>query len=75
MAENAENFLNIESQDWPSDVEPLLNHKINKFKPLMTRVEPDKIEAIVDASKENLEKVAEPQAKNWDPIADTIEFD
>ena len=75
LAENAENFLNIESQDWPIDVEPLLNHKINKFKPLMTRVEPDKIEAIVEASKEHLEKAAEPQAKNWDPIADTIEFD
>ncbi len=75
LAENAEIFLNIESQDWPIDVEPLLNHKINKFKPLMTRVEPDKIEAIVEASKENLKKAAEPQAKKWDPIADTIEFD
>ena len=75
LAENAENFLNIESQDWPISVEPLLNHKINKFKPLMTRVEPDKIEAIVEASKENLEKAAEPQVKNWDTIADTIEFD
>ena len=75
LAENAENFLNIESQDWPIDIEPLLNHKINKFKPLMTRVEPDKIEAIVEASKEHLEKAAEPQAKNWDLIADTIEFD
>ena len=75
LAENAENFLNIAIQDWPTSVEPLLDHKINKFKPLMTRVEPDKIEAIVEASKENLEKVSEPQAKNWDAIADTIEFD
>ena len=75
LAENAESFLNIESQDWPTNVEPLLNHKINKFKPLMTRVDPDKIEAIVEASKEHLGKVSESQAKNWDPIADTIEFD
>ncbi len=75
LAENAESFLNIESQIWPTTVEPLLNHKINKFKPLMTRVESDKIEAIVNASKENLEKTSQPQAKKWDSIADTIEFD
>jgi len=75
LAENAESFLNIESQSWLNDVEPLLNHKINKFKPLMVRVESDKIEAIIEASKENMEKVTESQTKKWDPIADTIEFD
>ncbi len=75
LAENAESFLNIESQAWPIDTQPLLDHQINKFKPLMTRVEADKIEAIVEASKENLEKAPEPQAKKWDPIAETIEFD
>lgn len=75
LAENAESFLNIESQAWPIDTQPLLDHQINKFKPLMTRVEADKIEAIVEASKENLEKVPEPQVKKWEPIAETIEFD
>ena len=75
LAENAESFLNIESQAWPSAATPLLNHEINKFKPLMTRVEADKIEAIVEASKENLIKTPEPEAKKWDPIAETIEFD
>ncbi len=75
LAENAESFLNIASQDWPSAAQPLLDHEINKFKPLMTRVEADKIAAIVEASQENLEKIAAPQAKKWEPIADTIEFD
>jgi methionyl-tRNA synthetase len=32
----------------------LLNHAINPFQPLMTRVEKEKVEAMVDASKENL---------------------
>jgi methionyl-tRNA synthetase len=75
LAENTESFLNIESQNWPTDAQPLLNHEIKKFKPLMTRVEADKIEAIVEASKDNLQKISEPEEKKWEPIAETIEFD
>ncbi len=75
LAENAEAFLNIPAQPWPSHAEPLLGHNINKFKPLMTRVEPDKIEAIIEASKENLTQESKPVEKKWDPIAETIEFD
>ncbi len=75
LAENAESFLNIESQAWPDQAQPLLDHAINKFKPLMTRVEADKIEAIIEASKDNLQKTASPKAKQFEAIADTIEFD
>ena len=77
LAENAESFLNIASQAWPIGAQPLLNHAINDFKPLMTRVEANKITAIVEASKENLEKTAAPSStvKKFEAIADTIEFD
>ena len=75
LAENTESFLNIDAQAWPADAKPLLDHEIQKFKPLMTRVEADKIEAIVEASKEHLEKTPEPAVKKHEPIADTIEFD
>jgi methionyl-tRNA synthetase len=76
LSGNAESFLNIPVQAWPIKAQCLLNHVINDFKPLMTRVEADKIELIVAASKDNLEKtVATPQVKNFEPIADTIEFD
>ena len=75
LAENAESFLNIESQAWPEQAQPLLDHAINKFKPLMTRVEADKIAAIVEASKDNLKKIQSPKAKQFEAIADTIEFD
>jgi len=75
LAENTEDFLNIEAQVWPSAAQPLLDHEIKKFKPLMTRVEADKIEAIVEASKDNLVKEPEPKVKKCEPIADTIEFD
>ncbi|OAH96702.1 methionine--tRNA ligase [Methylomonas methanica] len=63
LANNAESFLNIPAQTWPSNAQPLLGHKINSFIPLMTRVEPDKIAAIVEASKENLEKTPPVTAK------------
>ena len=82
LAENAESFLNIDSQAWPANAQPLLHHAINDFKPLMTRVEADKITAIIEASKENLEKTTDKQSlvvhateKKFEPIADTIEFD
>jgi len=69
LAANAESFLNIPAQGWPSAAEPLMNHKINAFTPLMTRVEPDKIAAIVEASKENLEKTPPVKAKPAKPAA------
>ncbi len=75
LAENTEKFLNIEPQNWPATAQPLLDHKINKFKPLMTRVEADKIEAIIEASKENLKTTAAPKITTCEAIADTIEFD
>jgi len=79
LAEAAEQFLNIESQPWPAGATPLCNHKINKFKPLMIRVELDKIEKMVDASKETLTttpvKAKKPSKPSVEPVAETIEFD
>jgi len=75
LAINSESFLNIPEQTWPTDAEPLLSHDIKAFKALMTRVDEASIAAIVEDSKENLLKVAEPVAKKFDPIADEIEFD
>lgn len=57
MVTKAEAFLNIDALTWPDQLAPLLSHRINKFKPLMTRVDPDKLAALIDASKENLEKL------------------
>lgn len=75
LAANAEQFLNLTEQLWPNAAQPLLAHRINAFTPLMTRVDPEKIAAIVEASKENLEKTPAPAAKRFDPIAEAIEID
>ena len=51
MAKRSEEFLNVDSLNW-SDIEnPLTNHKINKFKPLMMRIEDDQIDQMVESSK------------------------
>ncbi len=50
-ADKAAAFLNDELV-WSNDLQPLLNHQINKFKPLMTRIDKDKVAAMVEASKE-----------------------
>jgi methionyl-tRNA synthetase len=76
LAADAEDFLNIGPQPWPNLAGPLLDHSINPFKPLMTRVEADRIAAIVEASKENLEKTpSQPKAKTCEPIAEAIAYD
>ncbi|TQF71015.1 methionine--tRNA ligase [Pseudoalteromonas luteoviolacea] len=77
MSANVEQFLATELK-WDSVSEPLKGHQINKFKALMQRVDLDKVNAMVEASKESLEAAKpaidpnSPLAK--EPIADEIEF-
>ena len=49
----SEEFLNSEPLMWESVKAPLAGHLINKFKPLMNRVEDSQVEAIVEDSREN----------------------
>ncbi|PAJ74373.1 methionine--tRNA ligase [Pseudoalteromonas sp. NBT06-2] len=79
MAKNVEAFLN-EKLTWKSAKTQLTGHEITKFKALMQRVEMDKVNAMLDDSKESLEAVPKtiidpnsPLAK--DPITNEIEFD
>jgi len=76
-AEQAEAFLKIDALKWTDIEKPLLSHNIEPFKPLMTRVEQDKIDAIIEESKENMTATATPvkTTENIDPIADEIQFD
>lgn len=76
MAEAGEFFLN-DKLSWESIKQPLLSHKINQFKPLMQRVDKDKVEAMVSASKEetNPEKKASSGPLSVNPIANEISFD
>jgi methionyl-tRNA synthetase len=77
LASQSEAFLNDELT-WESAQSVLTDHPINKFKALMQRVDMDKVNAMIDDSKENLEPTVQqdpnsPLAK--DPIAETISFE
>jgi methionyl-tRNA synthetase len=77
MTEAAEEFLNDELS-WGGDIQPLTGHKISKFKPLMQRVEQDKVDAMLEASNEAIaEATAKPLAGPLadEPIAEEIGFD
>lgn len=77
MAEQVETFLNTELT-WQSINTALTGHEISKFKALMQRVEVDKVNAMLEESKESLAPTKpavdpnSPLAK--EPIADEIEF-
>ncbi len=78
-AEKAEAFLNAGELSWDDVQSPLLGHEINKFKPLMTRVEKEKVDAMIEESKQHLEAAAATPAPTGplaeDPIKDEITYD
>ena len=49
IAEKSETFLNNELM-WNQLKSPLLNHTINNFKPLITRIEQEQIDAMLEES-------------------------
>ena len=59
MAKKAEAFLNIPPLQWRDADSPLLSHTINPFKPLMTRVEQEHIDAMIEESKDDLNSTAD----------------
>jgi methionyl-tRNA synthetase len=56
MTISVEKFLNCQPLTWANIDKPLVNHQIQAFQPLMVRVEKDKIDAMLAASKESLTK-------------------
>ncbi|WP_289083426.1 methionine--tRNA ligase subunit beta, partial [uncultured Spongiibacter sp.] len=74
-ANAAEAFLNAKL-DWNGREARLENHEINKFKPLMNRVDMERIEKMLEASKEELPAATgkPAPANDLEPVADEIEF-
>ena len=84
LAADAEAFLNVAPLTWNDHATLLANHQLNEFKPLMTRIDPVKVQAMTDASKEDLAASqtdtgsAAPQGNGElakDPLSAEIEFD
>ena len=84
LAADAEAFLNVEPLKWDDHRALLANHQLNAFKPLMTRIDPVKVQAMTDASKEDLAAsqtdtgAQAPQGNGElvkEPLAAEIDFD
>jgi len=50
---DAEAILNVKPLGWRDIAAPLSGHKINEFKPLMVRIEQEKIDGMISESKES----------------------
>jgi methionyl-tRNA synthetase len=85
IAKSTEDFLNSKIS-WTTELEPLLDHEINKFKPMLKRIEKDQVDAMVETQKAELEKEQKAAPKpaktnttkenaNPEAIATEIEFD
>lgn len=77
LAERAEAFLG-ETLTWDGVAQPLTNHQLAPFKALFSRIEPAKIEAMIEASKEDLAKEQAPKVTSPladDPISPTISYE
>ena len=78
LARDAEAFLNVAPLTWADLATPLADHQLNPFTPLLSRIEPAKVDAMIEASKEDL-AAAEASTGNGelkkDPLAAEIAFD
>lgn len=76
LAADAETFLG-EALGWTEAVSFRAGGRINEFKPLLTRVEKEKVDAMLEATKESLAAAAAQQKTGPlvdDPLAPEIDF-
>jgi methionyl-tRNA synthetase len=85
-AEKARDFLNIDAWHWTDVQQPLMGHAINPFNALLTRLEMDQVNKMLDASKQTLQTAAPKKAEkpaektqqagsvSYDPLMEEIEI-
>jgi methionyl-tRNA synthetase len=77
-AERAAQFLGADVTDWRSIDQAMLGVPVNAFQPLLTRVDPDRVERIVENSRESLQPAdvgVEDSAAAIEAIAEEITID
>jgi len=72
LAAQAEAFLNVAPLTWADLGNNLWDHQINRFTPLMTRIEPVFIERMIETTKEDLIAEQKIQAGPQDPAIEAI---
>jgi methionyl-tRNA synthetase len=81
LTADVEAFLNAGELTWDDLNKPLTGHQINKFRPLMTRIEQDRLDAIIEETRAAVAAAeaatAKPKASGPladDPIAEEIDY-
>jgi len=75
VAERARAFLGNDVWRWDDAQSPMLDVTVNRFEPLLTRVEADKVEAMVEQSKTSLSGNADGAANDKASDDETISID
>ena len=70
LASEVQEFFKLQTFDFDSRKHILINHQIAQFKPLMQRVDPKKVQAMIDDSKENLQPTSVQPDTNFIGIDD-----
>ncbi|MBD3754669.1 MAG: methionine--tRNA ligase [Gammaproteobacteria bacterium] len=85
-AEKAREFLKLDGWNWSDVQQPLMGHSINPFNALLTRLEMDQVQKMLDASKQTLQTAAPKKAEkpaektqqagsvSYDPLMEEIEI-
>jgi methionyl-tRNA synthetase len=78
-AERASAFLGRDVSVWSHVADPLLGVAVNTFQPLLTRIDPARVSAVIEASKESLEASPQgpesPAGAAIDPLEAEIKID
>ncbi len=74
-AANAEAFLRVSDLQWQDATRPLLDHEINRYSALMTRVDEKAIEKMIESSKEELPDEPSPGGLTENPIEPEISYE
>lgn len=78
LAQKVELFLNCDPLAWPDAMQPLTRHSIAKYEALMTRADKSAIDAMIEASKEDLAptkgSAQNPPSSEIEALAETIEY-
>ncbi len=75
-AAQAGRFLNCSLDNWQALEQPLLAHALEPFRPLLKRIEPSQVEAVINASAESLNSDQQSNEESPDQVGEpTITID
>ncbi len=72
LIEKANTLFSVPATSWDDSKTPLVDIEVNKFKHMMQRIDPEKVQLMVEESKEEA-ATAEPSASQWNDSGEPLE--